>query len=145
MSLREEIKSSTENLPIRANPLRSVIEKDVDSFLASGGKIELLDSGQKGLADGDFLFMPECEGAKQTMIPSKLLREKGQKGAQANKLRSPKPESTGHRNIQRLTNGKFQVYMLRAAHGNFDTLAEAIALRQQKRASLGYPFISESE
>ena len=60
--------------------------ESVEEFLARGGKIEQLSHSDKGLEDGDFIYMIYCPDAKH-QVHTRDMREKGRKGAAEYKRR----------------------------------------------------------
>jgi hypothetical protein len=61
--------------------------ESVDAFLARGGKINELLPTDRALEYGDYVRVPECNGAKDKIMNSEKFREKGRKGAAEYKRR----------------------------------------------------------
>lgn len=129
------------------------INKQIEEFLARGGKVTELLPNQKGLEDGGFVSINECSGAP-LHLGAQYLREKGLKGSKANKLnnelrrpmnahRQPQKYNGNnkHANIKKTVSGKHQVVVSGVCVGTFEDENDALEARQKKREALGMHFI----
>lgn len=131
-------------------------ERLIAEFEARGGKIYHAEPGERALENGSFVRVNECNSPIKMTIAE--IKEKGRKGAQANKLRNAmllpvhmnrqsdnRQGSNKHANIHPTKSGKHHVVVAGIPCGTYADEKEAIQVRQKKREALKMHFIPEDK